>query len=212
VNPFQKLDPDKQQAILQAALSEFAEKGYEQASTNRIVKQAGIGKGMLFYYFNSKRELYHYLVRYCLDLIEKEYLGQLDLTMDDMLDWLAHLSQKKFEFFIHYPEASLFLANLVLREQEMLLPDLREKLDGLIQKGHELTTLDRFNRGRFRGDIDPDKALHLIQWTLKGYQQDFMERYRGRKVDSEELKPMWDDFAEYLDILKTCYYSESRGD
>lgn len=212
MTPFQKLDPDKQRKILQAALGEFAENGYEQASTNRIVKQAGIGKGMLFYYFNSKQELYHYLVRYCLELSEKEFLEQLDRTMDDMLDWLAHLSQKKFEFFIRYPEVSLFLANLVLREQELLPPDLREKLDELIQKGHELTAHTRFNRGKFRKDIDPDKALQLIEWSLRGYQQDVMERYRGRKMDSAELKPMWDEFAEYLGILKTCYYSGSRGD
>ena len=51
---FNSLDEEKRQKILDAALMEFAEHGYEKASTNRIVKEAGIGKGMLFYYFKSK--------------------------------------------------------------------------------------------------------------------------------------------------------------
>ncbi|MGK7378723.1 TetR/AcrR family transcriptional regulator [Planococcus sp. 1R117A] len=54
---FKNLENKKKQTILNAALQEFAENGYQQASTNRIVKNAGIGKGMLFYYLESKRQL-----------------------------------------------------------------------------------------------------------------------------------------------------------
>ncbi|MTI95494.1 MAG: TetR/AcrR family transcriptional regulator [Firmicutes bacterium] len=31
-----------------------------------MVKEASIGEGMLFYYFGSKKELFHYLIEYSL--------------------------------------------------------------------------------------------------------------------------------------------------
>lgn len=61
---FYKLEPDKQQRILEAVLKEFATQGYDKASTNRIVQEAGIAKGMLFYYFKNKQELFRYALQH----------------------------------------------------------------------------------------------------------------------------------------------------
>ena len=36
---------------------EFAQSGFEKASTNEIVKRSNISKGSLFNYFNSKKDL-----------------------------------------------------------------------------------------------------------------------------------------------------------
>ena len=82
---FENVEVEKKRVILNAALKEFADKGYEQASTNQIVKDAGIGKGMLFYYFTSKKKLYSYLVDYCIEVLEKEYLEQVDYSHTDLL-------------------------------------------------------------------------------------------------------------------------------
>lgn len=62
---FDKASPQKQQLIIDAALCEFAECGYLNASTNRIVASANISKGSLFKYFNNKQSLYIYLLNYC---------------------------------------------------------------------------------------------------------------------------------------------------
>jgi len=82
---FAALEPAKQERILSAALEEFAEQGYERASTNRIVKKAGIGKGMLFYYFKSKRELFEYLIEYGISFVVDEYLNRIDGEEPDFL-------------------------------------------------------------------------------------------------------------------------------
>ena len=44
---FNGLKAEKRQSILNAALGEFADKGYALASTNGIVRRAGISKGAL---------------------------------------------------------------------------------------------------------------------------------------------------------------------
>lgn len=54
---FDKLEPDKQEAILAAAADEFAEHGYGAASLNRIIEQAESSKGSFYYYFDDKADL-----------------------------------------------------------------------------------------------------------------------------------------------------------
>ena len=55
---FENLDRDKQEAILQVAAEEFAERGYEGASINRIIERSGMSKGSVYYYFEDKADLF----------------------------------------------------------------------------------------------------------------------------------------------------------
>ena len=57
-NRFDNLDDEKREEILEAAGEEFADKGYERASINQIIKRAGISKGSLYYYFEDKADLF----------------------------------------------------------------------------------------------------------------------------------------------------------
>ena len=60
---FAKLPPARQQAILSAALEEFAAHGFHDASLNRVIESAGISKGSMYYYFDGKEDLYAHVVR-----------------------------------------------------------------------------------------------------------------------------------------------------
>ena len=60
---FAKLAPAQQQAILNAALDEFAAHGFHDASLNRAIEAAGISKGSMYYYFDGKEDLYAHVVR-----------------------------------------------------------------------------------------------------------------------------------------------------
>jgi AcrR family transcriptional regulator len=60
---FAKLPAEQQQAILQAALNEFAAHGFHDASLNRVIDAAGISKGSMYYYFDDKADLYAYVAR-----------------------------------------------------------------------------------------------------------------------------------------------------
>lgn len=60
---FAKLAPAQQQRILQAAVDEFAEHGFHDASLNQVIEAAGISKGSLYYYFDGKDDLYVYAVQ-----------------------------------------------------------------------------------------------------------------------------------------------------
>jgi AcrR family transcriptional regulator len=68
---FANLDPAKRIEILRVATEEFVERGYENASLNRIIGRSGMSKGALYYYFSDKDDLYRTMLEaYSENLIE----------------------------------------------------------------------------------------------------------------------------------------------
>ena len=57
-----KLNQGKWDRITHAALKEFTCYGYKDASFNRIIRQSGLSKGTMYYYFDSKEDLYRTVI------------------------------------------------------------------------------------------------------------------------------------------------------
>src|SRR5215204_1062217 len=49
---------DRRAAILDAARSAFADRGYHETSLDSVAERAGVSKALLYEHFGSKRELY----------------------------------------------------------------------------------------------------------------------------------------------------------
>ncbi|WP_142827554.1 TetR/AcrR family transcriptional regulator [Planococcus soli] len=203
---FESLDPDKQKKILDSALMEFAEKGYGQASTNRIVKQAGIGKGMLFYYFKNKKDLYEYLIEYSLNFIIDSYLSLVDKNEADFIKRLKGACQIKMKAQMENEHVFNFMGTVMLTKDLDLPPHLQKRYEQLQQQGYELL-YEGIDKTLFRKDVDVDKAFNLIRWGVDGYQQDLLQRLQGKKMTELDFDPYWDEFYAYIEILKKSFYT-----
>lgn len=106
------LDEQKRDAIIQAALREFAAHNYAQASLSAIVKSVGIAKGSIYQYFADKEELYLYTVKWAND----RFLRQLESTIPVAV--LAH--GDVFAILRHYFSASLLLRTALPEESELI--------------------------------------------------------------------------------------------
>lgn len=68
---FHKLPKEKRRALLDAAAAEFAEHGFEGSSFNRIIADAGVSKGAMYYYFADKADAYAAVLDDVLDQVEE---------------------------------------------------------------------------------------------------------------------------------------------
>ncbi|WP_297198001.1 TetR/AcrR family transcriptional regulator [uncultured Flavonifractor sp.] len=76
---FFHLPEEKRQRLLGAARAEFVRVPYEEASINRIIREAGIPRGSFYMYFTDKEDLFRYLM---------ETYGELLIQrMGERLDW-----------------------------------------------------------------------------------------------------------------------------
>ncbi|MDI9420810.1 MAG: TetR/AcrR family transcriptional regulator [Bacillota bacterium] len=201
---FSKLDPAKQEQIRKAALREFAREGYERASTNNIVKEAGIAKGTLFYYFRNKQALFDYLVKYVINYVETEYLERVDFSEPDFLARYWKAAQIKLESYLCDKEAFEFLGAMYLRQENQTL---LQQLDALYQDamGRMLSDL---NTSLFRTDITVEYAMKIATWAMEGYQSELQARLQGQDLSTLNMKPYWDEFSEFLQVLRILLYKK----
>ncbi len=82
---FRQLPPDKQERVLDAALAEFADQGYQAASLNRLVAQAGIPKGSLYQYFPNKEGIFRYIFQFALSQVRGTLTAVKDETLEEGL-------------------------------------------------------------------------------------------------------------------------------
>lgn len=89
--------------IRQAALEEFASRGFDGASTQSIAQRAGISKPQLHYYISSKEELYE-------EVLEQIILGWREIYSVSMSEGeprkiLREYVRRKIEFGYQNPNA-----------------------------------------------------------------------------------------------------------
>ena len=82
-----KVDPaTRRQAILDAALTVFAERGFETARLDDVAARAGVAKGTLYLYFKDKETLFEEVVRSAISPILERLDGLAaapDVPFDD---------------------------------------------------------------------------------------------------------------------------------
>ena len=113
---------------------------------------------MLFYYFNTKQELYHYLLNYSFDILMQKYLDLIYYNQADFIDHLQHITRLKFNYFTEYPEVNQFLGRFVLIEGMNIPEELRQKYETVIELGNtKVYCNNKIDSSLFRDDVNPEK-------------------------------------------------------
>lgn len=198
---FLGLNTEKQKAILSAGISEFANYGYENSSTNRIVKKAGISKGSLFNYFPSKEDFYFYVLDELTNALVSSLEEQINTLSPDLFQRIIEYSVLEFSWYISNPEKS----KLMIRAFAKSDTDIYRKT--VLKYGDQ----ERNIYDWFLQDIDTapfrwnrQKIIELIRWFLKGFNDDFLTRMQEQAPSSLQAieKEYVTSLSEYLEILK----------
>ena len=118
------IDEQKRQRVIRASIEEFA-KGYEVASTNEIVRKAGISKGLLFHYFGNKKNLYMSVFREVVQQTTEALFSRLGELPGDVIERMIRLALTKLELYREDPKAWLFLADAVSNPPDELKQEIR---------------------------------------------------------------------------------------
>jgi AcrR family transcriptional regulator len=154
--------------ILNAALQEFSRHGLSGARIDAIAAESGINKGMIYYYFGSKDDLY-------VAALEESYRRFRQIESEFQLESLApvaalrRLVSASFDFHAAHPEFIRMVMSENINQGEYIrkIPELRainrsaiSVLDRLCQRG--------VAEGVFRADLDP-VDLHMSISALSFY-------------------------------------------
>ena len=141
--------------ILDAAIREFATHGFQGGRTDRIALDAGVGKRMIFHYFDSKDGLFAAVLEETYAKIRRAE-ENLELKNRSPEDAIAALVGFSFDWFIDHPEFVPLLNEENLHQgrhlsasrkaADMTMP-LVDQLQSILKLGEA--------KGTFRKGVDP---------------------------------------------------------
>lgn len=148
------------EALLAAALNEFAAAGPDLANIDRISLQAGLGKGTIYNYFKSKKHLYQSILGHAATNHAQRLVGAIERESSPELK-LRALFMEGFAFVTD----STSQANLLLNAVNSTNPEIRTFLGEFARPWLEALRTEileaGINDGTFR-QADPRPLVHLV--------------------------------------------------
>ncbi len=194
----------KRDRILQAALIEFADKGYKRASTNTIVREAQVSKGLLFHYFISKKDLYIYIFKHAKDAVKDATLAKVNFADRDVLNRLYSATNAKIDA---YTNQKLF-TKILEKHYQIKDEEIIKVTKKIIYKNNEESFAEVFNNIDyyfFSDTINIDRSLDVIKWTIERITNDW--RINNHCIfNKKTLEALKMDISHYLDLFRDAFY------
>lgn len=194
---FFDLKREKQDRMINAGLKVFAKSGYRHATTDDIVKEAGISKGLLFHYFTNKVGTYVFLMDYSVRFMLLELSRNVKKNTVDFFELCKQIEFGKLQVLKNYPYMQAFLDKAfeeicleALEECEELKEVYRSKLEEYYVQisGYE-----------FKNGTNLEQMRTLIGYIVKGITTENMV------LETMQPEDMYHQVCDYIDMLGRVY-------
>lgn len=196
---FFELKKEKQDRMINAALLVFSRYGYYHASTDEIVKVAGISKGLLFHYFGSKIGLYSFLYDYATRFVTLELAQNVDKGETEYFELYKQIVSAKAASMGQYPYIYLFLKRAEDETYAEALSEImerREKYQRIMEALRERTDITVFPP-----EINYNKVWNMLDYTVDGVME------KELKQDTFRSDLFLEEAIEYVDMVSKMVFS-----
>jgi len=204
---FKNMEEEKKDRIINAAIDEFANFPYEKASTNNIVKNAGISKGLLFHYFANKQELYEKIIEFVLNKLVDEVAKAIDWQQTDILLRIKQAIIMKMNLSKVYPNMFEFIIKMI---SEKGAKDTKEIMELYEKYGIDVNTmlLDVYTKNidfsKFKDQGSIEKSINIVRWTMEKYAEE--QLITCGDIDNLDFEKYVKDIDGYVDVFKKAFY------
>lgn len=180
--------------MINAALKIFAMQGYRHASTDDIVREAAISKGLLFHYFDSKLGVYQFIYDYSVRYMSLELRSTVNSRETDLFEILKQVETAKIQAMRGYPYMQLFLTRCGYEDVGEALLAIEDKKALLAETYQSIENQISFQN--LPAIVDGVKLLKMLEFTIQGL---MTERFQDHSFQPDML--LEETFA-YLDMTK----------
>ena len=195
---------EKQEALINAAMNIFSKNGYKKASVGDIAAEAGLAKGMINYYFGSKKNLYLYLAELSGKKLVERMEADFDRSITDFFDNMKMMTTIKISMMKEHPAIFAFLASFYLEEDSDVKDDIREYMARSL-KLREQWIFDDIDVSRFKDDVDSKLIDTLMVWAGEGFANKLKQG-----LDIEEIEAFTGELFACIDLMKKYFYKEEE--
>lgn len=118
-------------AIFESAIKIFSTYGYSGATMDGIAAQAGLAKGTLYYHFNSKEEIFNYIIEKGMNVIKERIQEMVDEQSNSLSKLKALIKVQLNMFYENRDFFKVIMSQLWGQESRQL--ELREVVNEFIK-------------------------------------------------------------------------------
>ncbi len=179
---FNNIPQEKRQKILDVAVNEFANHGFENANINTIAKKAGVSVGSLYKYFDTKTDLFLTCIGYGIGHIESILKSVTSLNEDVMIK-LERLIRITIEYSGKYSDLVKLYNQFTSESNPELAKKIAGSMESVTASCYKKVIEDGQKAGEIRKDVDSGMAAYLVDNILMNLQFSYAcdyyrERYR----------------------------------
>jgi AcrR family transcriptional regulator len=160
----------RRDAIMDAAVGFFAKKGYRDTTLDEIAIASEFGKGTIYNYFDSKEDIYTYIIDN-VSLRLYEIIKQAEADTENTLDFIKVYSrllikycfENRDAFIIFVREAAHFTTDIFITDRRKLFRRHKQVQDLLINK-----ITDGIRKKEIK-NLDPEKLSTVYEHMILPY-------------------------------------------
>ncbi len=170
-------------AILRAAVRLFDQKGYEKTSIEELAREAGVGKGTIYTYFQTKTQIFYAFCEEQLEFVHAELASKTD-PHAPIIEQIMTVFMGEFIHVTQNKEFGRFFM------QQVLFPEDRDKESHEEVDNQWLELLfSIFSRAQKKNELRQDiELLYLAGHFYALYIMVVSSWYSGR-IETEEVAP-----------------------
>lgn len=209
---FERLSPDKKDRIINSASKIFSKDGFKKAAIDDIVKDAGISKGSIFYYFQNKASFYLYLYNYNSKILyEILYHKESDYMLEtDFFDKFIGVNKAKAKLASSYPYLFDFIKSVYYETAPEIKDEIKKR-----NTEKSLSLMADFCKNidfsKFKPGVQPKLVMQLVTWIGEGCGN---EAFKKTLQDEQGAFYGWESYilmyTEYMELLKKQFYKSEH--
>jgi len=194
--PITRIQRQKQEVILEAALEVFSTHGFRGATIDQIAEAAGMSKPNLLYYFGRKEDIHKALIEQLLDTWLAP-LEEMDAAGDPIPEIRSYI-RRKLEMARDFPRESRLFANELLQGAPRIVDLLENQLKALVDEKASVIQ-GWMNEGKLV-QADPYHLIFAI-WATTQHYADFDVQVRAVLGRNRGGEGRFEDAARFLEQM-----------
>jgi len=154
-----------QTALLNSAMTLFAQNGYTSTTTRSIAKEAGISTGLMYHYFDNKESLLRAVFDNCMAILSEAINSAYEQSAPE--ERLANLLRAMFEMLAR--EEAFWSLFYMLRSQPAIMRVLGDDFRKWTEQLRSLFEVELQQLGRADSEMDALMLYSFIEGTIQQF-------------------------------------------
>lgn len=180
-------EKNKEKLILDSAVTLFTAKGFQATRMEDVAKKAGISKGLTYFYYKNKEDLFMALTKKAFEQFKEEFREVLRSKGKNGLEMLCDLMAKIINFAKEQPVYYQAILNFLDVLKKYNRPALRQEIDPLILDSihfHKLLEIHHepiklgvqmvsqgIKDGSIRTELQPEITFYAVWAMIIGFEK-----------------------------------------